>query len=80
MPAKVMPVSMSLRSIPDFRRLLWVGFVASTVRWLEMLAMALFAYKATDSALAVVMLVVSFCLLFTINMLQWWSSRFQRSN
>jgi MFS family permease len=56
MPAKVMPVSMSLRSIPDFRRLLWVGFVASTVRWLEMLAMALFAYKATDSALAVVML------------------------
>ena len=47
---------MSLFSIPDFRRLLWVGFVASTVRWLEMLAMALFVYRTTDSALVVVML------------------------
>lgn len=35
---------------------------------------------AGATALAVVMLVVSFCLLFTINLLQWWSSRFQRSN
>ena len=43
-------------SSPDLRRLLVVGFVASTVRWLEMLAAALFAYQVTESAFVVAML------------------------
>lgn len=45
-----------LSSLPDFRRLWFVGFVSSVVRWLEMLAMALFAYKTTESAFVVAML------------------------
>ena len=46
----------SLSSIPDLRRLLFIGFVSSTVRWLETLAVALFAYKLTESAFVVAML------------------------
>ena len=40
----------------DFRPLLFVGCVSFTVRWLEMLAMALFAYRVTGSAFVVAML------------------------
>ena len=42
--------------IPDFRRLIFIGFASSCVRWLETLAIGLFAYKATESAFVVVML------------------------
>ena len=45
-----------LLSAPDFRPLLFVGFVSFIVRWLEMLAMALFAYRVTGSAFVVAML------------------------
>ena len=45
-----------LTSLPDFWRLWFVGFVAFVVRWLEMLAVALFAYQATGSAFVVAML------------------------
>lgn len=45
-----------LFSIPDFRRLWLVGFVICIVRWLEMLALALFAYQITGSAFVVAML------------------------
>ena len=41
---------MRLFSLPDFRRLWFIGFTLSVVRWLEMLALALFAYKLTGSA------------------------------
>ena len=37
-------------------RLLFSGFVFSTVRWLEMLAMGLFAYRVTESAFIVALL------------------------
>ena len=47
---------MQLLLIADFRRLWFVGLVLSTVRWLEMLALALFAYQLTGSAFVVVML------------------------
>ncbi|MGZ8230325.1 MAG: MFS transporter [Burkholderiales bacterium] len=40
----------------DFRRLWFVGMAISVVRWLEMLALALFAYQLTASAFVVVML------------------------
>jgi predicted MFS family arabinose efflux permease len=43
-------------SSPDFRRLWFVGLAISVVRWLEMLALALFAYQLTASAFVVVML------------------------
>lgn len=49
-------MSKAVLSSPDLRRLLVVGFVASTVRWLEMLAAALFAYQVTGSAFVVAML------------------------
>jgi hypothetical protein len=49
-------MSTAVLSSPDLRRLLVVGFVASTVRWLEMLAAALFAYQVTESAFVVAML------------------------
>ena len=49
-------MSTAVLSSPDLRRLLVVGFVASTVRWLEMLAAALFAYRVTESAFVVAML------------------------
>ena len=45
-----------LFSVPDFRPLLFVGFIAFVVRWIEMLAFALFAYQATHSAFVVAML------------------------
>lgn len=45
-----------LFSVPDFRPLLFVGFIAFVVRWIEMLAFALFAYQLTGSAFVVAML------------------------
>jgi MFS family permease len=45
-----------LFSVPDFGPLLFVGFVSFLVRWLEMLAMALFAYRVTESAFVVALL------------------------
>jgi len=42
--------------LADFRRLWFVGLVISIVRWLEMLALALFAYQLTGSAFVVAML------------------------
>jgi MFS family permease len=41
---------------PDFRRLWLVGFVVFSVRWLEMLAVAVFAYRQTGSPLIVALL------------------------
>ena len=41
---------------PDFRRLWLVGLVMFAVRWLEMLAVAVFAYQATRSPFVVAML------------------------
>jgi len=40
-------------SLPDFRRLWFIGFTLSVVRWLEMLALALFAYSVTGSPFVV---------------------------
>ena len=48
--------SNSLIHIADFRRLILIGFVSSCVRWLETLAIGLFAYKATESAFIVAVL------------------------
>jgi predicted MFS family arabinose efflux permease len=45
-----------LSSLPDFRRLWFVGFASFLVRWLEMLAYGLFAYQITGSAFVVAML------------------------
>ncbi len=45
-----------LSSVADFWRLWLVGFVAFVVRWLEMLAVGLFAYQITGSAFVVAML------------------------
>jgi MFS family permease len=45
-----------LFAIADFRRLWFVGFAICVVRWLEMLAMAVFAYQITASAFIVAML------------------------
>ena len=42
-----------LYSLPDFRRLWFVGFTGMIARWLEMLAVALFAYQITGSAFVV---------------------------
>ena len=42
-----------LLAMPDFLRLWLVGAFANAMRWLEMLASALFAYEVTHSALAV---------------------------
>ena len=41
---------------PDFRRLWLVGFIISAVRWLEMLAVGVFVYQHTGSALDVAMM------------------------
>jgi len=41
---------------PDFRRLWLVGVVVFAVRWLEMLAVAVFAYRQTGSPFIVAML------------------------
>src|SRR6516225_10300458 len=43
---------------PDFRRLWIVGLVVFAVRWLEMLAVAVFAYQRTGSPLIVALLTV----------------------
>jgi MFS family permease len=43
---------------PDFRRLWLIGLVVFSVRWLEMLAVAVFAYQRTGSPLAVALLTV----------------------
>ncbi|MFM9993048.1 MAG: MFS transporter [Burkholderiaceae bacterium] len=48
--------SNSLIHIADFRSLILIGFVSSCVRWLETLAIGLFAYKATESAFIVAVL------------------------
>ncbi|MCR9177608.1 MAG: MFS transporter [Alphaproteobacteria bacterium] len=45
-----------LLALPDFRRLWMVGLVLFVVRWLEMLAVGVFAYQATESAFLVAML------------------------
>lgn len=47
---------MRLFSSADFRRLWFVGLAFCVVRWLEMLALALFAYQLTGSAFVVAML------------------------
>lgn len=47
---------MRLFSLADFRRLWFVGLAICIVRWLEMLALALFAYQLTGSAFVVAML------------------------
>src|SRR5262245_35603874 len=41
---------------PDFRRLWLIGLVVFSVRWLEMLAVAVFAYQHTGSPLIVALL------------------------
>ncbi|MET0167052.1 MAG: MFS transporter [Vicinamibacterales bacterium] len=48
--------SSRLFSIADFRRLWFIGLAISVVRWLEILALALFAYRLTSSPFIVVML------------------------
>ena len=45
-----------LFSIPDYRRLWLIGFMAFVVRWLEMLAYGLVAYQLTGSAFVVAMI------------------------
>ncbi|MGH7055709.1 MAG: MFS transporter, partial [Stellaceae bacterium] len=47
---------MGLFAIPDFRRLWLVGLVVFGVRWLEMLAMAVFVYQDTHSPFLVALL------------------------
>jgi len=49
---------LQLFSLADFRRLWFAGFTLSVVRWLEMLALALFAYRLTGSAFVVAVLTV----------------------
>lgn len=56
LPAGVKSATTRLFSLPDFRRLWFVGFVSFVVRWLEMLAVALFSYQITGSAFVVAML------------------------
>src|SRR3954464_13312414 len=51
-----MASTLRLFTLPDFRRLWFIGFALSVVRWLEMLALALFAYQLTGSAFIVAML------------------------
>ena len=50
------PGRLSAFAIADYRRLWLVGTVSSVVRWLDTLAMAVFAYQATGSAFVVAML------------------------
>jgi MFS family permease len=47
---------LQLLLVADFRRLWFVGLAMSIVRWLEMLALALYAYQLTGSAFVVAML------------------------
>jgi len=51
-----LPVRWPEFATADFRRLWLVGLIFFTVRWLEMLAMAVFVYRKTDSAFIVAML------------------------
>jgi len=48
--------SLSAFAVPDYRRLWLIGTVSSVVRWLDTLAMAVFAYQQTGSAFIVAML------------------------
>ncbi|GHD44374.1 hypothetical protein GCM10017083_11720 [Thalassobaculum fulvum] len=50
------PARAGLLAIPDFRRLWLTGLIAFVVRWLEILAVGVFAYQATESAFLVAML------------------------
>ena len=50
------PGRLSVFAIADYRRLWVVGTVSSVVRWLDTLAMAVFAYQQTGSAFVVAML------------------------
>ena len=43
-------------SAPDFWRLWYVGFIVSTVRWLETIVVGVFVYQRTDSAFLVSMM------------------------
>ncbi|MGH6708960.1 MAG: MFS transporter [Bradyrhizobium sp.] len=43
-------------SAPDFWRLWYVGLIASTVRWVETVAVGVFVYQRTDSAFLVSMM------------------------
>ena len=45
-----------LAAEPDFRRLWFIGLVVFSVRWLEMLAVAVFAYQHTGSPFVVALL------------------------
>ena len=45
-----------LLALAEFRRLWMVGLLTFVVRWLELLAMALYAYEATGSAFVVAMM------------------------
>lgn len=47
---------LSVFAIADFRRLWLVGTISSVVRWLDTLAIAVFAYQQTGSAFVVAML------------------------
>jgi MFS family permease len=49
-------VTKGLLSFPEFRRLWVVGLLTFVVRWLEMLAMGLYAYEVTGSAFVVAMM------------------------
>lgn len=50
------PGLFSAFAVADYRRLWLIGAVSSVVRWLDTLAMAVFAYQATGSAFVVAML------------------------
>lgn len=50
------PPSRWLLGLPDFRRLWIVGLIVFVVRWLELLAVGVFAYQATGSAFLVAMM------------------------
>lgn len=50
------PGRLSVFGLADYRRLWLVGITSSIVRWLDTLAMAVFAYQATGSAFVVAML------------------------
>ncbi len=55
-PAPRPPGSLAAFAVPDYRRLWLVGTISSVVRWLDTLAMAVFAYQHTGSAFVVAML------------------------
>ena len=55
-PGGARPGRLSVFGLADYRRLWLVGTTSSVVRWLDTLAMAVFAYQATGSAFVVAML------------------------